>query len=52
MNKYRVPEVSTGIALRRTTEDAEGTEGWCGGRQCVLRLILPIPGSLFRVLSS
>ena len=28
---YGVPYVSTGIALRRTTEDAEGTEGWCGG---------------------
>jgi hypothetical protein len=29
-----VPEVSTGIAVRRTTEDAEGTEGSCGGRPC------------------
>jgi hypothetical protein len=31
---------------------AEGAKGWCEGRPCVLRLTLPIPGSLVRQASS
>jgi hypothetical protein len=50
--QYRVPEVITGIAVRRTTQDAEGTEGWCGGRPCVLRLTPPILGSLLTAPSA
>jgi len=41
-----VPEVNTGVALRRTTEVAEGTEGCCGDRSCALPLAPPVPGSV------
>jgi len=52
--QYRVPEVITGITLRRTTEVAEGKEG------CVRSWVVRVaPGSAhsefefaFRVLSS
>jgi predicted esterase len=46
------PLIASAPQPPETTEAAEGTEGWCGGRPCVSRLPLRIPGSLFRVLSS